>query len=434
MARRGYSTALSKPWERSPRGEAISWGQTRAAAADRRCSPRGPWMAETRTLFKRSVLRAAQPSRYRPRSRFRVRSRRSGPYRAPRRWPSYMTRRPQSMKPMWLRWLAVLSLSIALWGATRPHYGGNLRVEVRQPMETADPPQAGPGIADLSGAFAISRWEGGREAVYTANDSAPGGRPYLDGVEIRMGRSLRDQAIDLELGKADVVELGPEELRRGPSGRKIWTSSPVRLLALLFAPRVTDAKVREAIALSVDRAAIHNVLLQRQGEISAALLPQWISGHAFLFSTAADAAKARNATAAAAGASRPLVLSVDDTIWRPMAERIALNARDAGLTVTIAAGNANADMRLVEVRIRSAEPFRALSGVAAALGLAEPPRAGTPEDLLAAERALLEGFRVVPLFHLPDVYGVSPRLKGGPGITRLGEWRFEDLWLEGNRP
>ena len=48
-----------------------------------------------------------------------------------------------------------------------------------------------------------------------------------------------------------------------------------------------------------------------------------------------------------------------------------------------------------------------------------------------AERALLEGFRVIPLFHLPDVYGVGPRVKGGPGISPLGEWRFENLWLEG---
>jgi ABC-type oligopeptide transport system substrate-binding subunit len=54
--------------------------------------------------------------------------------------------------------------------------------------------------------------------------------------------------------------------------------------------------------------------------------------------------------------------------------------------------------------------------------------------LYAAESALLEGFRVIPLFHLPDAYGVSPRVKGGPGITPLGEWRLANLWLEGGRP
>ena len=41
---------------------------------------------------------------------------------------------------------------------------------------------------------------------------------------------------------------------------------------------------------------------------------------------------------------------------------------------------------------------------------------------------------MVPLFHLPDVYGVAPRVKGGPGISPLGEWRFENVWLEGGRP
>ncbi len=41
---------------------------------------------------------------------------------------------------------------------------------------------------------------------------------------------------------------------------------------------------------------------------------------------------------------------------------------------------------------------------------------------------------MIPLFHLPDVYGVGPRVKGAPGITPLGEWRFENLWLESPRP
>jgi len=54
--------------------------------------------------------------------------------------------------------------------------------------------------------------------------------------------------------------------------------------------------------------------------------------------------------------------------------------------------------------------------------------------MYAPERSLLEGFRVIPLIHLPDIYGVSPRVKGGSGITPSGEWRFENLWLEGARP
>jgi hypothetical protein len=338
------------------------------------------------------------------------------------------------MQPIWSRWLAVTSVVAGLaGGATRPQYGGTLRVEIREAIETPDPPQNGPGIADLGAAFSITRWEGGRSAVYAADDNAPGGRPYLDGVQIQMGRPLREQAIDLELGKADLVELGPNELRRATAGRRVWRSAAVRLLALVFGPEVTDARVREALALSVDRAAIHSVLLQRQGEIAGGLLPQWISGYAFLFSTAPDPARARSLAGPLPPPLRALTLSFEDPAWRAVADRIAVNARDAGLVVTAASANHAADVRLVEVRITSAEPWQALAGLATSLAFAEPPHAGSAEALFAAERNLLADFRVIPLLHLPYVYGVSPRVRGGPGITPLGEWRFEKLWLEGTR-
>lgn len=339
------------------------------------------------------------------------------------------------MQRIWSRWLAVISAGLSLaGGATRPQYGGTMRVEIRESIETPDPPQHGPGVADLSAAFSITRWEGGRSAVYAADGNAPGGRPFLDGIEIQMGRPLREQAIDLELGKADLVELGPNELRRAAPGRRIWRSSAVRLLVLIFGPQVSDARVREALALSVDRAAIHTVLLQRQGEIAGGLLPQWISGYAFLFPTAPDPMRARSLAGPLPPPLRTLTLSFEDQAWRAVADRIAVNARDAGLTVAAAPGNPSADVRLVEARIASAEPWQALAGLAVALGLAEPPHGGSPEALFAAERDLLADFHVIPLLHLPYVYGVGPRVRGGPGITPLGEWRFEKLWLEGARP
>jgi hypothetical protein len=99
----------------------------------------------------------------------------------------------------------------------------------------------------------------------------------------------------------------------------------------------------------------------------------------------------------------------------------------------VPAGSA-ADAQLMEVRIASQDPGRALAIVAGAFGLPEPPRVEAPEAVYNAEHALLEGYRVVPLFHLPDVYGVGPRVRGGPAITPLGEWRFENLWIEGGRP
>ena len=337
------------------------------------------------------------------------------------------------MRRTHLQWLAASSLlaSGAALAATRPHYGGVLRVEIREAVETTDPPQLGRGLAELNQAFTVTRWEAGRRATYEANENAPGGRPFVDSIDVQMGRSMRDQGIDLELGKADLVEV---ELRRPGTGRKVWSSSPVRVMALVFGARIDDPRLREALALCVDRAAIHNVLLQRQGEITGALLPQWLSGFAFLFSTATDVARARTLVSGLPRAARPLTIGVEDPAWQPIVSRIALNARDAGLMLSPATVNAAADVRLVEVRVASADPARALSGIAAALGLPEPARTDSPETIYAAERALLDGYRVIPLFHLPDVYGVAPRVKGGPGITPLGEWRFENLWLEGARP
>ena len=309
--------------------------------------------------------------------------------------------------------------------ATRPRYGGTLRVEIREAVESGDPPQIGPGMADLSSAFNATRWESGHRAVFTADENAKGGRPFLDTVDVQMARPMRDRAI--ELGRADLVELTPGDLRRPASGQEIWSSQPVRLIALVFAPAVSDERVREGLALAVDRAAILNVLLHRQGEIAGALLPQWISGYAFLFPATADVSRARTLTRGA----RPLTLSAAD---RTMAERIALNARDAGLTITVLPPGTPADVRLVEQRVVSSDPAIALAAIAAGLELPAPSQAAKPEALYAAERTLLQGFRVVPLFHIPDLYAVGPRVRGGPGIGPLGEWRFENLWLEGARP
>ena len=319
----------------------------------------------------------------------------------------------------------LLLLAVTAHAATRPHYGGTLRVEIH-------------GSSDALGAappgFTVVSSEAGRRVVYAAEENATGGRPFLDTVEIQMGRPLRDQALDFGLGKADVVELEGNEARRSAPGRSVWTSAPVRVVAVVFQARVADARIREALARAVDRTAIYNVLLQRQGEISGALLPQWLSGYAFLFPAAADLAWARALAADAPASARRITLAAEDPADQPMAERISVNARDAGLTVVVVPSGGDADARLVEARVTSSDPFAALKSLAAARGLPEPPRADSPEALYAAESALLEGFRAIPLFHLPYVYAAAPRVQGGSGIGPLGDWRFENVWLESGKP
>jgi ABC-type transport system substrate-binding protein len=330
--------------------------------------------------------------------------------------------------------VAAMLFAALAGGATRPRYGGTLRVQIRETADAADAAPIANKLSALTPSFKLETWEPGKRAVYRADDAAPGGRPFLDAIEIEMGRPLREQAIDLRLGKVDVIQLGPDELRRQSEGRQIWTSSPVRVIALVFSPKADDARLREVLALAVDRGAIHNVLLQRSGEISAALLPQWLSGYAFLFPTAPDAAKARSLAGSIPPASRRITIAADDPSLQPIADRIALNARDAGIAIAPAPRGSEATVRLTEARIESDDPAKALAAIAAAFGLPAPPRADSTEALYAAEHGLLEDFRVIPLFHLPETYGAASRVAGGPGITPAGDWDFDGLWLEDARP
>ena len=338
--------------------------------------------------------------------------------------------------------LSTLSFAWAAQAATRPHYGGTLRIEMHEAAETADPPQPGDlsparRLAGLLGPFRIVRWEPGRRAVYAADETFPGGRPFLDAIEIELGRAPRDQLLDLEVGKADMVEASPGEARRPASELRVWSSAPIRLLALVAA-NTADPAARQALALAIDRSAIRNVLLQRQGEIASGILPQWLSGYAFVFATPRDLARARSIAAALPAPARALTLGYDPVApqARSIADRVALNARDAGLAVQVSPQNPRADLRLATADMVSADPAVALAQAALALGVGEPPRAESPEALYHAERALLENARVIPLCHLPESWAVAPRVRSwrAPPVNRMGAWQLEDVWLEPAKP
>jgi len=184
--------------------------------------------------------------------------------------------------------------------------------------------------------------------------------------------------------------------------------------------------------------------LQKQGEASAALLPQWISGYAFAFPAAPDLARAGALANALPPGARTLALTYDPSqrAARSLAERVAVNARDAGLTIQVSPQNPRADVRLVEVHLASVGPARALAGFAAALGLPTPngpdpaDSPASPAALYESERKLLEGFRAIPLFQLPALYAAASRVRvyAPPPVTRLGDWRFDNLWLSLTAP
>ncbi len=273
-----------------------------------------------------------------------------------------------------------------------------------------------------SGPFRVTAWEPHQRAIFSANEEHWAGRPFVDAVEIHFGRQPREQAIDLEVGKADLVEVSPGEVRRlAQRGIKTWTSRPAELLVVTAA--LDDARLREAVALSIDRAGIHGVLLQRQGEVAGGLLPQWLSGYAFLFSTGRDLERARQLAAGAQPRSLLLAYDPSDPVARLVADRVVVNAREAGIALRTAPEAAMSHLTLRRHRITSADaaslPVLLKSSISDAV---------TPEEAYEAERTAINSFVVIPIVHLADIYGLGPRVRNWRG------WRLDQVWLEVEGP
>jgi hypothetical protein len=121
-----------------------------------------------------------------------------------------------------------------------------------------------------------------------------------------------------------------------------------------------------------------------------------------------------------------------DPLTRLVAERVALNARDAGIPMQTSA--MTVDLRVVQVPTASLNAHAALTGICSILGLAQP--AFADESAAAsyrAESALLESQRIIPLFHLPVTYGLNSRVKNWEG-RRDGTWALANTWVSAEKP
>lgn len=289
--------------------------------------------------------------------------------------------------------------------------------------------KTGTGKIDGTGPFVLSEWDSGRRAVFTAFEDCWSGRPYLDRIEITLAQDYREQALALQLGRADLVELAA-----GDAGSNLRTSAtaPATLVALVFShnPSVALERLRQAISLSIDRDAIAGVLLQGHAEAAHGLLPNWISGYESLFKEARDLLRARQLRGDARALPITLAPASADPELRLIAERIALNARDAGLAVQLTADAQHADVMLTSVGLDSADPDEALTTLAAALHQPLPAFRDTGIDsTFTAERELLRGHWIVPIAHLSRSWALSARLRNW--LDREdGQWRLADVWLE----
>jgi ABC-type transport system substrate-binding protein len=300
----------------------------------------------------------------------------------------------------------------------------------------------GNGFPIGTGPFLVAEWQPGKLLKLAANEESWAGRPFVDAVDIEFGKSLQDQAIALELDKTDVIEAAPQAAS-GSERRSTSSSLPVELLALVFSAnsKAQDPRLREALALAIDRKPIQSVLLKGAGEPAASILPNWMTGYSAVFFAQASPQRARAMLAGSRQAALNLSYDPRDPQAQLIAERIALNAREVGITVQVSLSGAE-DIRLMRVVLPSPDPATSLTEAARQLRLPQPgfpatPRGNSLDDLYQAERSLLDGYAVIPLFHLPVASAASARVRNWEP-DRLGEWSgtglsLADVWLADRR-
>lgn len=289
-----------------------------------------------------------------------------------------------------------------------------------------------------TGPYVVSQWDPGKRLALAARDDYRQGRPFVDTLEIDLGKNLRDQMIALDVGKADLVEVAPEQARHaGMENRRVDTSSPAVLIALIFARDAAspeETRLRQALSAGIDRGALSNVFFQGGAEPAGSILPNWMTGYGFLFPASPDTSRVRQIRGDVRQATTWILgYNIADPMSRVMAERIALNARDIGIMMQPSASGAP-DVRLARIALPSLDQQLSLALVARVSGLPQPNAAGgSVEDMYSNESALLNTQRMIPLLHARTAVGLAPSVKDW-SENKIGLWQLPDVWLGAARP
>ena len=290
--------------------------------------------------------------------------------------------------------------------------------------------------------------------LFRANEDAWSGRPFVDAIEVALGVPPLRALFDLQLGKADLIELSPELVPRAKQANvRVWLSEPLTLFGLRFDPSqisASDPRLRQALSLALDRDTMANVLLQKQATPAPALLPQWLSGYAFLFKVEANPERAKELRRSLGAGSEPLRLRVEAAGDLPklLGERVAVNARQAGISVQVVAkpvtrsaggspppAEAPAGLYLFTWHYSSLSARAELDCMFAAYNVSEPAEmngASTErEQLYTRERSVLDDWRMMPLVEQVEAVGLGASIRDWMP-SRWGEWHLADVWLDSN--
>lgn len=268
-------------------------------------------------------------------------------------------------------------------------------------------------------------------AILTAFDECWRGRPFIDKIEIQGHRTPRDQSLDFSVGRADIVEIPADHLRKAQQDHlRTVITADADLVAVVFNPRVQNAELRQSLAEGVDRAALLNFIFQKQGAATAAMLPDSMTGYGALFPISQNLARARELRGRVRQTG-PLVISYDtgDAALQLVAERIVLSAKDAGVSAQAIAGQPNVDVIVTRVPLRSSDPKLAYTLLVHEITGIFPETPKSMEDLYRQERSFLDSYKAIPLLCIPRAYAVSDKLRDLRIDLRL-QLDLANSWVE----
>lgn len=261
------------------------------------------------------------------------------------------------------------------------------------------------GVPVGTGPFRVTEWPPRAKLSLASFEAHFNGRPFVDG----LGFSAAGAGF-----AADIVELAATQpARTVPEGFRLLVGLPSELVCVVLSD--SAAPVLKALDLTLDRDSLARVLLQRRAEPAGGLRPHWLSGYGRMLIRERNAALAKGLMGSLRLGPLSLTYPDKDSVLKAVAERIAVNARDAGIQLVPTAGVSGP---LLMRRMPLTAVNQLLSG-----------KLDSPQEALDAERKVLEEGHILPLVHLSRSFALASRVRIWRQ-TQTGEPSLPDVWLD----
>jgi peptide/nickel transport system substrate-binding protein len=317
-----------------------------------------------------------------------------------------------------------------------------------------------------TGPFVLDSWKKGQLLTLKRNRYHwRKGRPLLDEVQISPVTDDSSRVAQLRGGEQDLIAAPPwaqlDSIDKAP-GLRAAQYSPAGTYQLLLnsaKPVFRDRRIREAIALAIDRDSIRKIALQGRGEVGRSFLaPTLKYFDKDLPELAYDPDRARQLVSAATGGAQPaftFLLKSSGDLDRTIAQLIQENLKAAGMKVTLqpvdssALGDLQAagdyDVVLDHITSDIVDPTELanyfvgtddfhtstdLKRVAAMTAEADAERDPAARAQLYADiqKAVRDEYAVIPLVYDPFTYAFSDKVTGFT-VNPTGIYSLADVGL-----